>query len=64
MPQFAVRVVSPTRAAEELIKNQVLRNHSANEIEQALKQGLDYLTSRGVRISSEMASAIQSVICC
>jgi hypothetical protein len=32
MPQFAVRVVSPTRAAEELIKNQVLRNHSANEI--------------------------------
>jgi hypothetical protein len=32
MPQFAVRVVSLTRAAEELIKNQVLRNHSANEI--------------------------------
>ncbi|MFZ1008365.1 MAG: alpha/beta hydrolase, partial [Candidatus Sulfotelmatobacter sp.] len=51
--QFAVGIASPSRAAEELIKNQVVRNHSVNEIELALNEGLAYFTSRGVKISSE-----------
>jgi pimeloyl-ACP methyl ester carboxylesterase len=51
--QFAASIASPARAAEDLIKNQIVCNHSANEIELALNEGLAYLTSRGVRISPE-----------
>ncbi len=53
LSQFVVDVASPARAAEDLIKNQIIRNHSASEVELALNEGLGYLTSRGVRISSE-----------
>lgn len=51
--QFAVGVASSTRAAEDLINNPIVRNHPADEIQLALKEGLAYFTSRGVRISSE-----------
>jgi len=53
LAQFVVGVALPARAAEDLIKNQIIRNHSASEVELALNEGLGYLTSRGVRISSE-----------
>jgi pimeloyl-ACP methyl ester carboxylesterase len=51
--RFAVSVIAPARAAEELAKLRILHDHSANEIEQALQEGLAYLTSRGIRVAPE-----------
>jgi pimeloyl-ACP methyl ester carboxylesterase len=51
--QFPVSIASSVHAAEDLAKSEFLRNHSVNEIEQALDEGLTYLASRGIRLNAE-----------